>query len=322
VAEWLWAGTWPDDCAGWADGADEARAAAMAATAALPGRPSVLASLSAAAVAAGSADPMRNDRSSVGVAVVGRRLLTAMVAALGAGAAAASRSGGGVAAGLAAALAARSGVDPPGPEGLAALEAAMVVMADHEIAASTLAVRVAASFGADPYAAVVSGLGAVGGTRHGGASVAVHGLLRDAEAEGADVAVGDRLGVGERTAGGAPLPGFGMDLYPGGDPRGAALLERVLALPGPAGRRRAIEGVLAAVAGRDIAPPNCDFGLGALAYLLGLGREAGEAVFVVARTAGWLAHAAEEYRFRTTFRVRAAYTGPRPPTPGPGRPAS
>ncbi len=37
---------------------------------------------------------------------------------------------------------------------------------------------------------------------------------------------------------------------------------------------------------------------------------AGEVIFAVARTVGWLAHAIEEYRYRLRFRTRAVYTGP------------
>jgi citrate synthase len=37
---------------------------------------------------------------------------------------------------------------------------------------------------------------------------------------------------------------------------------------------------------------------------------AGEAIFAVARTAGWLAHAREEYEHRTRLRPRAVYIGP------------
>jgi citrate synthase len=43
-------------------------------------------------------------------------------------------------------------------------------------------------------------------------------------------------------------------------------------------------------------------------------RGAGEAIFAVARVAGWIAHALEEYDRATPIRLRAVYTGP-PPTP-------
>ncbi|GAB3860296.1 hypothetical protein GCM10027610_101020 [Dactylosporangium cerinum] len=52
------------------------------------------------------------------------------------------------------------------------LRFAMVLLADHELAASTLAARVAASVRADPYAVVAAGLGVTSGALHGGASSA------------------------------------------------------------------------------------------------------------------------------------------------------
>ncbi len=308
VAEWLWSGDWCGTDLQWEPPDAPALRSALAAVSALPPRATALARLSAATVATGSGDPMRHDRSPRGVAAVGRRLIGCMVAALGA-APAPPRPGRSVARSLAGALAGDIAGAPTStvPDAWAtAIGGALVLMADHEMAASTLAVRVAASVGADPYAAVVSGLGAIGGTRHGGASVEVHRLLADAQREGGLAAVGARL------AGYGGLPGFGMELYPEGDPRGAALIHLVRNLPAPEERLASVESVLEAVSGRDIPPPNCDFGLAALGYVLGLGPEAGEAVFVIARTAGWLAHAAEEYTSRTSFRVRAAYTGIRP----------
>ena len=42
----------------------------------------------------------------------------------------------------------------------------MALLADHELAASTFAARMAASVRADPYAVVATGLGALGGALH------------------------------------------------------------------------------------------------------------------------------------------------------------
>ena len=67
--------------------------------------------------------------------------------------------------------------DPPPAALLGALSAALVLLADHELAASTLAARVAASVRADPYAVVATGLGALGGALHGGASLGAETML-------------------------------------------------------------------------------------------------------------------------------------------------
>jgi citrate synthase len=62
--------------------------------------------------------------------------------------------------------------------------------------------------------------------------------------------------------------------------------------------------------------PNVDFALAALAEAGGLAADAGEAVFAIARSAGWLAHALDEYAEpAVAFRYRpvARYVGPAGP---------
>jgi len=67
------------------------------------------------------------------------------------------------------------------------------------------------------------------------------------------------------------------------------------------------------VGGRNDEIPNVDFALGAFIWLAGMLPEAGETIFAIARTAGWLAHAVEEYdESPLRFRPRARYLGPRP----------
>ena len=114
---------------------------------------------------------------------------------------------------------------------LRALSAALVLVADQELAASTLTARVAASVRADPYAVVATGLGAVGGALHGGASLGAENLL-SAAATPADVprVIRDLLRRGER------VPGFGHFVYRTGDPRAALLLDRVRAAAARDGR--------------------------------------------------------------------------------------
>ena len=63
---------------------------------------------------------------------------------------------------------------------------------------------------------------------------------------------------------------------------------------------------------RELPAVNVDFALAALCVCLDLGAGSGEAIFAVARTAGFLAHAIEEYPHRLRFRPRTAYFGPPP----------
>ena len=184
------------------------------------------------------------------------------------------------------------------------LNAALVLVADHELAASTLAARVAASMRADPYAVVATGLGAMGGALHGGAALGAE-LMLGAASSPADAprVVGDLLRRGER------LPGFGHFVYKDGDPR-ANLMLQLLADFAPDSPQLAIASEVTAEARRRALPePNIEFALAVLAGVAGMIRGAGEAIFATGRTAGWLAHALEEYERNVPIRPRGVYTG-------------
>ena len=180
-----------------------------------------------------------------------------------------------------------------------------MLLADHELAASRLAARVAASVRADPYAVVATGLGAVGGALHGGASLGAE-LMLAAAREPSDAArvVGELIRRGER------IPGFGHFVYKTGDPRSVLLLSMIAGLAPDSPRLAVANAVLAEVRRRGLPEPNIDFALAALADATGMITGAGEAVFAVARSAGWLAHALEEYQRKKPIRPRSIYTGP------------
>jgi citrate synthase len=189
--------------------------------------------------------------------------------------------------------------------GVAVLEAALILLADHELATSTLAARVAASTRADPYAVVLAGLGAVSGPLHGKAAMRAHQLLLDGR-----TAPDPAHAVARVLSGGGTVPGFGHPVYAGIDPRAACLLDRLTPVA-RAADQRVIEGVMAASATSDVPEPNVDFALGALAFATDMPLGATEAVFALARTAGWIAHALEEYaETPLRFRSRAIYVGP------------
>ncbi len=194
----------------------------------------------------------------------------------------------------------------PVPSGLIrVLNAALVLVADHELAASTLAARVAASMRADPYAVVATGLGAMGGALHGGAALGAELMLSSASSPAdAPRVVGDLLRRGEK------LPGFGHFVYKDGDPR-ANLLLRLISEFAPDAPQLAIASAVTDEARRRALPePNIEFALAVLAGVAGMIRGSGEAIFATGRTAGWLAHALEEYERNIPIRPRSVYTGP------------
>ena len=147
-----------------------------------------------------------------------------------------------------------------GPDELRAMSAALVLLADHELAASTLAARVAASTWCDPYVAVVAGLSAVNGVLHGRAGLDALALLRQAE----------RLGAGPATAAlpAGPVPGFGHRVYAATDPRSDALLDLLPVLD--RSRWHVVEATMEGVSRATGLEPNVDFALAALTFLADL----------------------------------------------------
>lgn len=190
------------------------------------------------------------------------------------------------------------------PALLRVLNATLVMLADHEMAASTLAARVAASTRGGVHDVVTAGFGALGGPLHGGESERVRGLMeRVANGSVRDV-VDDALGRYGR------LPGFGQVLYPEGDPRAAVLLSMLRsAVEHPA--LGLVDALCDDAARRRLPPPNVDLALAALGAVADMPRDAGAAIFGPARVVGWVAHAVEEYAEPALrFRPRAVYVGP------------
>lgn len=172
---------------------------------------------------------------------------------------------------------------------------ALVLLADHELNASTFAARVTASTGASLAASLLAGLAALSGPRHGGVAERLEALAAKSVRLGAARALAER--------GALPVPGFGHAFYPDGDPRADALLRFFETPPALAALRAEIEAETGA-------KPNVDFALAALRQTLELPAEAPFALFATARTAGWLAHAIEQVEAGQLIRPRARYAGP------------
>lgn len=176
---------------------------------------------------------------------------------------------------------------------------ALVLLADHELNASTFAVRVAASTGASLSASVLAGLSALSGPLHGGSFARVQAFFREVRARGVTEAVAGRL------AQGLDIPGFGHPLYPEGDVRALGLLQAFK----PAAEIEAARQEAESVTGLHA---NIDFAVTALADVLGLPDEAPFVLFAVGRCAGWIAHALEQGETGDLIRPRATYVGPPP----------
>jgi citrate synthase len=180
---------------------------------------------------------------------------------------------------------------------------ALVLLADHELNASTFTVRCAASTGLNLYDAIIAGLVALKGPRHGGAGVLAAQLVKTLVDSDVAPLIRERVARGERFA------GFGHGVYKHGDPRALALLD-ALARAGAAEKlTREIPERIAEATGEFV---NIDYALAVLIHTLGLAPGNELVLFAMARTVGWIAHASEQLRHGGLIRPRARYIGPVP----------
>jgi citrate synthase len=314
VADWLWTGELRPGLRFTAPPLP--LAAARAAAAALPADSGPVDRMRVAVIAAGAADPLRFDLAREAVLGCARGLIPTLADALPAAGGGRSHDGGGGGSGsepIAERLWARLTAREPDPASLQVLDTALALLIDHDLATSTLAVRVAASGRAHPYAAVSAGLGALDGPLHGQASALAHRMLRDVLDRGsAGPVVAEHLRAGRR------VPGLGHRLYHGEDPRARLLFARLAQVPGAADALAAAHDTVATAARHTPLHANVDLALAVLSVASGMPAEAGEAVFAVGRTAGWVAHALEEYG-EPALRMRptGVYDGPPAPQPLP-----
>jgi len=191
-----------------------------------------------------------------------------------------------------------------------ALNAYLVLLADHGMNASTFTARVVASTESDIASALVAAIGALKGPLHGGAPSKVQDML-DAigtveQAESwlrAAVARGDRL------------MGFGHRVYKTEDPRAEELRELArLADPREFILARRVEELALAIL-EEQKPghrlyTNVEFYSAALLSSVGLPGDLFTPTFAVSRVAGWTAHILEQVRNNRLIRPEAEYTGP------------
>jgi citrate synthase len=196
----------------------------------------------------------------------------------------------------------------PGDAGFSELvRAALVLCADHELNVSAFAARVVASTGAHLHATVCSGLAALSGPRHGGATARAYALIADAmKADSAPAFIASRWQRGDE------LPGFGHALYPDGDPRAAELLRMLREQRGGDPTMRRIDALVHGAQDASGQHPNVDFTLAAICHAHALSASPALVLFAAGRLAGWLAHALEQQALGKLIRPRASYTGIQP----------
>jgi 2-methylcitrate synthase len=192
-----------------------------------------------------------------------------------------------------------------------AMDASLILYAEHEFNASTFSARVTTSTLADFHAAVTSAIGTLRGPLHGGANEEAMRLIsRYATPEQAETAVRALLAAGEK------IMGFGHRVYKKQlDPRSPIIQQwsqRLAEASGDTTLYRVSERIERLVREERGLYPNLDFYSASAYHLCGIPTPMFTPVFVFARIAGWSAHIIEQRSTNRLFRPVAEYTGPEP----------
>ncbi|GAA4328623.1 citrate synthase family protein [Pigmentiphaga soli] len=182
----------------------------------------------------------------------------------------------------------------------------LILAADHGFEPAAFAVRAVASTGVTPWRSVATGLTVTTGRRSKlGRFDAVRRLLVDI-VESRDPS----QTILRRVREGASLPGFGTPMYATSDPRGKALLAACARVfENDEEHRRLVTAIQVA---REAAKIEPDFNLALMFIARKIGLPAWDSLLLVGRSAGWIAHAIEQYAAGETTHQEGVYKGPLP----------
>jgi citrate synthase len=202
-----------------------------------------------------------------------------------------------------------------------ALDRIFILHADHEQNASTSTVRLCASSGTNPFAAVAAGVACLWGPAHGGANEAALSMLNDIQREGGLPKIGEFIAKVKDKNSNVRLMGFGHRVYKNYDPRAKLMRETCYEVLKELGLENdplfGLAMALEKIALEDEyfvsrkLYPNVDFYSGLVQKALGIPVPLFTAIFALARTVGWIAQLNEmiadpEYKIG---RPRQLYVG-------------
>jgi len=196
----------------------------------------------------------------------------------------------------------------PSQEAAKALDIALILHADHGLNASTFAARITASTLSNLHSAIVSAIGTLKGSLHGGANEQVMRMLLE---------IGNEERVEQYIRGAVAskrkIPGFGHRVYKADDPRAYWLQKLSRTVGEDAGKTRWFdmsERIRKIIQDQKGLPVNVDFYSASLYYTMGIPTDLFTAIFAISRVAGWTAHVYEQYSDNRLIRPESEYVGP------------
>ena len=202
-----------------------------------------------------------------------------------------------------------------------ALDRIFILHADHEQNASTSTVRLCASSGTNPFAAIAAGVACLWGPAHGGANEAALNMLYDIQRAGGVEKIGEFIKQVKDKDSNVRLMGFGHRVYKNYDPRAKLMRETCYEVLNELGLQDdplfKLAMALEKIALEDDyfvsrkLYPNVDFYSGIVQKAIGIPVPLFTAIFALARTVGWIAQLNEmiadpEYKIG---RPRQLYVG-------------
>src|SRR5438034_1440498 len=180
-----------------------------------------------------------------------------------------------------------------------AMDRIFILHADHEQNASTSTVRLCGSSGTNPFAAIAAGVACLWGPAHGGANEAALNMLEDIQKMGGVAKIGEFVAKFKDKNSGVKLMGFGHRVYKNYYPRAKLMREACHAVLEELGlhddRLFKLAMALEKIALEDEyfvqrkLYPNVDFYSGIVQRAVGIPVSLFTAIFVLARTVGWIA---------------------------------
>lgn len=198
--------------------------------------------------------------------------------------------------------------EPPDDEVKRALDVSLILYAEHELNASTFAARVTASTQSDFYSAIVSAIGTLRGTLHGGANEEAMRLISLFKT--ADQA---EIGVNEMLTKRVKIMGFGHRVYKKSDPRSDIIKSwsKKLSAQAPDGYLYSVsEQIEKVMRDKKKLFPNLDFYSATTYHFCGIPTLLFTPIFVMSRLSGWSAHIFEQRENNRLIRPEANYNGP------------